>query len=812
MNFKSFKAALGQAVATGTSYAKDLSTQVVGAKVLRDYTVGPQTASSGLWRIYSARCKREGSAHSLVSVWILDRRAPDALRHGKDNEGAWEAIQELARKNVANLTRLKHPGILKLVEPFEETRQQMVLVTECVLLSLGNVLSHCEGLPHAVQQEHAELEMSDLERKHGLLQIADTLHFLHAEANLIHSGLCPDAVLLTGGGAWKLASLAHTTQVEYAVGDGEARTFDYSDSSDAARLQAPPLQYVAPELITTPGVAQPAQSPASDMFSLGCLSYELLSGSPLMPQHCSVADHQGRVAGLAFMDFGAVEVQAQPVVKGLLSGTPSVRPSATAFMGAAFFQDDVLVRSLRFLDNLLQRDNLQKAAFLKDALKFWPRFNLRVLRYKVLPPLLAELRNEKLQALVLPLVLNIIPRQEAQDFMDWTLPALQPIATSAKGDALTVFTRNAALLATSMPPEAVRLCIVPLLVRAADQGDAQAQEEMVKAVPMLAEIVAYEDMKADLLPRLCGLCLGTTSASVRTAALLSMGKLLPSIELDEAKKMMTVCGKVTTVDQTPGTVMCVVGLGTAVAKQYGAEAGARTSLPIMTPCLAAPALTPQQYATAMRAVREILTNLDASKGITGSAAATPSAAGSNKSSASSLPALEQSGSQAGGMTAAFPPISNISPTGSTGSGSFGAAPASPGRGSLDTGGRTVLQQPPRPSPLAPPAPAKANTLADAFSSLGDPPSTGGSGATMGMAPSQTTDDMFDFQPISRASAVPAQPAAAKSPIMGKGPILGKAPLLGQPPGAPVQQQHPGFGSFQSSSGPPPDNFGSGSLI
>lgn len=52
--------------------------------------------------------------------------------------------------------------------------------------------------------------------------------------------------------------------------------------------------------------------------------------------------------------------------------------------------------------------------------------------------------------------------------------------------------------------------------------------------------------QADLLPRLCGLCLGTTSASVRTAALLSMGKLLPSIELDEAKKMMTVCGKVGT--------------------------------------------------------------------------------------------------------------------------------------------------------------------------------------------------------------------------------------------------------------------------
>ncbi len=42
--------------------------------------------------------------------------------------------------------------------------------------------------------------------------------------------------------------------------------------------------------------------------------------------------------------------------------------------------------------------------------------------------------------------------------------------------------------------------------------------------------------------------------------------------------------------------------------------------------------------------------------------------------------------------------------------------------------------------------------------------------------------------------------------------MGKAPLLGQPPSAPVQKQHPSFGSFQSSGSPPPDNFGSGSLI
>ncbi len=55
---------------------------------------------------------------------------------------------------------------------------------------------------------------------------------------------------------------------------------------------------------------------------------------------------------------------------------------------------------------------------------------------QVLPPLLAELRNEATQALVLPLVLAIIPAQDTPDFLDWTLPSLLPIATSAKVRAL----------------------------------------------------------------------------------------------------------------------------------------------------------------------------------------------------------------------------------------------------------------------------------------------------------------------------------------------------------------------------------------
>ncbi len=125
----------------------------------------------------------------------------------------------------------------------------------------------------------------------------------------------------------------------------------------------------------------------------------------------------------------------------MVSPSAHARPSALSFAGASYFQDDPQLRALRFLDNMLSRDNLAKAAFLKDLANCWDAFDSRVLRYKVLPPLLQELRNDALQTLVLPLVIRIVQQQSKQDFMDFTLPALKPICDNAKvcGGVVVVF-------------------------------------------------------------------------------------------------------------------------------------------------------------------------------------------------------------------------------------------------------------------------------------------------------------------------------------------------------------------------------------
>lgn len=257
----------------------------------------------------------------------------------------------------------------------------------------------------------------------------------------------------------------------------------------------------------------------------------------------------------------------------------------------------------------------------------------------------------------------------------------------------------------------------------------------------------------------------------------------------------------------------------------------RTSLPVMGPCLTAPLLTPQQYSTAMRAVREILGSLDASKG------ATPSVAGNKQSFTGSLPAQEQA------VSATVAPVLSQSPTGSANNALFGSMSLPPPSGASavadfdptagfsqtagsgqtggfgQTGARGSTAA--RPSPLAPPPPPppKANTLADAFSSLGSGGNIDPMPAAAASAPAAAdTDSMFDFQPYGSTGSQAAKAARAPAPLLGQLPSGGPpAPLLGQPPSAasrqtPVMQQHTGFGSFPASSSQKPDDFGSGSLI
>ena len=71
---------------------------------------------------------------------------------------------------------------------------------------------------------------------------------------------------------------------------------------------------------------------------------------------------------------------------------------------------------------------------------------------------------------------------------------------------------------------------------------------MLGAVPALAELGALseEDLAGELLPRVCGVCLATTSAVVRTGALMAMGRLVKQAQQEDAATMLATCQQVRT--------------------------------------------------------------------------------------------------------------------------------------------------------------------------------------------------------------------------------------------------------------------------
>lgn len=68
----------------------------------------------------------------------------------------------------------------------------------------------------------------------------------------------------------------------------------------------------------------------------------------------------------------------------------------------------------------------------------------------------------------------------------------------------------------------------------------------MKALPELTQLgtLEDEDLAGELLPRVCGVCLATTSALVRTGALTAMGRLVKHVDQDEAIKMLATCQQV----------------------------------------------------------------------------------------------------------------------------------------------------------------------------------------------------------------------------------------------------------------------------
>lgn len=96
----------------------------------------------------------------------------------------------------------------EMVEPLEETRNELIFATEPILSSLDMSISRGSHYTPLVELDEIEVSDSTLaislsmfiftQIQKGILQLCKGLSFLHSSAKLIHSNLKPECVIING--------------------------------------------------------------------------------------------------------------------------------------------------------------------------------------------------------------------------------------------------------------------------------------------------------------------------------------------------------------------------------------------------------------------------------------------------------------------------------------------------------------------------------------------------------------------------------------------------------------------------------------
>ncbi|OWM85712.1 hypothetical protein CDL15_Pgr029135 [Punica granatum] len=622
LNMKTLTQALARTAAVIEKTVQTTVQEVTGPKPLQDFELLDQIGSAGpglAWKLYSAKSVRDSTLpqqYPQVCVWVLDKRVLSEVRARAGlSKTAEDSFLDIIRADAARLVRLRHPGVVHVVQALDENKNAMAMVTEPLFASVANALGNLENVTK-VPKELKGMEMGLLEVKHGLLQMAETLDFLHNNASLVHRSISPGNILITANGAWKLGGFGFAISTDQASGDLiNVPAFHYTeyDVEDSVLPLQPSLNYTAPELVRS---KSPSVGTSADVFSFGCLAYHLIAWKPLFDCHNNVKMYMNTLTYLSREAFSSIPPELVPDLQRMLSVNESFRPTALDFTGSPFLRDDTRLRALRFLDHMLERDNMQKSEFLKALSDMWKDFDSRVLRYKVLPPLCAELRNLVMQPMILPMVLTIAESQDKNDFELSTLPALVPVLSTAVGDTLLLLVKHAELIIGKTSQEQLISHVLPSLVRAYDDNDARIQEEVLKKSAYLSKQLDIQLVKQAILPRVHGLALKTTVAAVRVNALLCLGELVPTLDKRAALDILQTIQRCTAVDHSAPTLMCTLGVANSMLKQYGVEFAAEHVLPLLTPLLTAQQLNVQQFAKYMLFVKDILRKIEEKRGVT----------------------------------------------------------------------------------------------------------------------------------------------------------------------------------------------------
>lgn len=205
--------------------------QQVGRYVLED-RIG-EGGMGSVWRARHALLRNR-----IVAIKVMH----EELRRG-------ESFTQRFEKEAERQAMLNHPGIVPVVDFFEENGRQCLVMNYIPGQSLEDRLHARASLPVAEASAIAG-------------QVLHALEFAH-QHGVIHRDLKPSNILLGSDGQ------AYLTDFGIAIAVGERR---FTRTGEAVGT----VEYLSPEQILTPSRIDFR----ADVYSFGCVLYEMLTGRP----------------------------------------------------------------------------------------------------------------------------------------------------------------------------------------------------------------------------------------------------------------------------------------------------------------------------------------------------------------------------------------------------------------------------------------------------------------------------------------------------------------------------------------------------
>ena len=274
---------------------------------------------------FSAVVKARQTADGMLVALKMTKKEGMALLEGPSGN-SWAADEE------ARIWRqIRHPNVVALLGVYN-LPDFVVLSTE---LCSGNLLERLENATDFVQEEQAQ---------RLACQVVSAVLYLHS-IGIAHRDIKPSNVLCTSAGAIEKSSVK--------VADfGLASSFEPGRAAIFQRVVGT-TEYMAPELVagmmaSAKGEPHAPYDETVDLWAVGCLIYELLSGKP--PFYSVARRKQQQLilsAPLEFppLAFGNVSDDAIDLIRRLLDRDPARRPAGNELANHGWIATMVEVRS-----------------------------------------------------------------------------------------------------------------------------------------------------------------------------------------------------------------------------------------------------------------------------------------------------------------------------------------------------------------------------------------------------------------------------------------------------------------------------------